>query len=188
MARLIFSAIASVDGYTVDSSGSFDWAAPDPDVHAFVNDLERDVGTYLYGRRMYETMRVWQDVPDDTDEPAIADYARVWRHADKIVYSSTLEAVTTPRTTVERSFDEVRVRTLIDRSDADLSIGGPTLARSAFAAGLIDEVRMLVVPVSVGGGIPALPVDHFVQLTLLDERRFAGGTVHLRYEVMRRTV
>lgn len=181
MARLIFSAIASVDGYTVDSSGSFEWAHPDREVHAFANDLDRGVGTYLYGRRMYETMRVWQDMPED--DPLIADYAAVWRDADKVVFSSTLDEVTTPRTRLERAFDPELVRELVRGSDRDVSIGGPTVAAAAFAAGLIDEVWMILVPVAVGGGTPALPLGRFVALDLLEERRFGNGTVALHYAV-----
>jgi dihydrofolate reductase len=184
MGRLIFGAIASVDGYTVDSSGSFDWAQPDPEVHAFVNDLERDVGTYLYGRRMYETMKVWQDLPGEgDDEPVIADYANVWRSADKIVYSSSLAEVTTPRTRLEKRFDPEAARRLVAESDSDVSVGGPTLAAAAFAAGLVDEVHLILVPVAVGGGSPALPHDQFVRLELHEARRFAGGTVALQYTV-----
>ena len=181
MARLIFSAIASVDGYTVDSSGSFEWAHPDREVHAFANDLDRGVGTYLYGRRMYETMRVWQDMPED--DPLIADYAAVWRDADKVVFSSTLDEVTTPRTRVERACDPALVRELVGSRDRDVSIGGPTGAAAAFAAGLIDEVWMILVPVAVGGGTPALPLGRFVALDLLEERRFGNGTVALHYAV-----
>ncbi|MGO4534956.1 dihydrofolate reductase family protein [Leifsonia sp. 2MCAF36] len=183
MGRLIFAAITSVDGYTVDASGSFDWAAPDAEVHAFVNDLERGVGTYLYGRRMYETMRVWQDFPGAEDHPVTADYAAIWRNADKIVYSSTLTEASTPRTSVQPRFDADEVRSLIRSSDRDLSIGGPTLAAAAFAAGLVDEVRLIAVPVSVGGGTPALPAGQRLQLELLDERRFTGGTIALHYAV-----
>jgi len=185
MGRLIFAAITSVDGYTVDASGSFDWAAPDAEVHAFVNDLEREVGTYLYGRRMYETMRVWQDFPGAEDHPVTADYAAIWRDADKVVYSSTLTEVATPRTRVEPRFDAAEVRRLITSSDRDLSIGGPTLAAAAFDAGLVDEVRLIAVPVAVGGGTPAFPRGRRQNLQLLDERRFAGGTVALHYAVTR---
>ena len=181
MARLIFSAIASLDGYTVDASGSFEWAHPDREVHAFANDLDRGIGTYLYGRRMYETMRVWQDMPED--DPLIADYANVWRDTDKVVFSSTLSEVTTPRTRLERTFDPDLVRELVRTSDRDVSIGGPTVAAAAFAAGLVDEVWMILVPVAVGGGTPALPLDRFVALDLLDERRFGNGTVALHYAV-----
>lgn len=183
MARLIFSAIASVDGYTVDASGSFEWAHPDREVHAFANDLDRGVGTYLYGRRMYETMRVWQDMPED--DPLIADYAEVWRDADKVVFSSTLAEVTTPRTRLERTFDPELVRELVRTSDRDVSIGGPTVAAAAFAAGLVDEVWLILVPFAVGGGTPALPLGRFVALDLLEERRFGNGTVALHYSVKR---
>ncbi|MEN0084865.1 MAG: dihydrofolate reductase family protein [Leifsonia sp.] len=183
MARLIFSAIASVDGYTVDASGSFEWAHPDREVHAFANDLDRGIGTYLYGRRMYETMRVWQDMPED--DPLIADYAAVWRDADKVVFSSSLADVTTPRTRLERRFDPQLVRELVRTSDRDVSIGGPTVAAAAFAAGLVDEVWLILVPVAVGGGTPALPPGRFVALDLLEERRFGNGTVALHYAVNR---
>lgn len=183
MARLIFSAIASVDGYTVDASGSFEWAHPDREVHAFANDLDRGIGTYLYGRRMYETMRVWQDMPED--DPLIADYAAVWRDADKVVFSSSLAEVTTPRTRVERRFDADLVRELAQTSDRDVSIGGPTLAAAAFDAGLVDEVWLILVPVSVGGGTPAMPHGRFVALDLLEQRRFGNGTVAMHYAVKR---
>ena len=182
MGRLLFSAIASIDGYTVDSSGSFDWAQPDEEVHAFVNDRERDIGTYLYGRRMYETMRVWQDM-GDSEEPVVADYAAVWQHAEKIVFSSTLSEVTTPKTRLLSRFDPEEVRRLVAGADHDVSIGGPTLAAAAFAAGLVDEVRLFLVPVAVGGGTPALPQGQFLRLRLLEERAFAGGTLGLHYAV-----
>ena len=182
MGRLIFSAIASLDGYTVDSSGSFDWAHPDAEVHAFVNDLERGIGINLYGRRMYETMRVWQDM-GDSDEPVIADYAAVWQNADKVVFSSTLPEVTTPKTRLMSRFDPEEVRRLVAAADRDVSIGGPTLAAAAFAAGLVDEVWLFLVPVAVGGGTPALPHGQFLNLRLLEERAFAGGTLGLHYAV-----
>lgn len=182
MGRLIFSAIASIDGYTVDSSGSFDWAHPDAEVHAFVNDLERGIGTNLYGRRMYETMRVWQDM-GDSDEPVVADYAAVWQSSDKVVFSSTLSEVTTPKTRLLPRFDPEEVRRLVADADHDVSIGGPTLAAAAFAAGLVDEVRLFLVPVAVGGGTPALPHGQFLRLRLLEERSFAGGTLGLHYAV-----
>ena len=182
MGRLIFSAIASIDGYTVDSSGSFDWANPDAEVHAYVNDLERDIGTNLYGRRMYETMRVWQDL-GDSDEPVIADYAAVWQNSDKVVFSSTLREPTTPKTRVEPRFDPDAVRRLVAEADHDVSIGGPTIAAAAFAAGLVDEVRLILVPVAVGGGTPALPHGQFLKLRLLNQRTFASGTVALHYAV-----
>ncbi|MFF1571682.1 dihydrofolate reductase family protein [Leifsonia sp. NPDC058292] len=186
MSTIAFSAIASLDGYTVDASGSFDWAAPDADVHAFVNDLERDVGTYVYGRRMYETMRVWQTLTDDDDDTGVmADYADIWRGADKLVVSSTLDEVTTPRTRLVRTFDAEAVRDLADASDRSVGIGGPTLAAEAFRAGIVDEVQLFVVPIAVGGGTPAFPLGLTVALDLVDERRFAGGVVYLRYRVRR---
>jgi dihydrofolate reductase len=183
MGRLLFSAIASLDGYTVDADGAFDWAAPAEDVHAFVNERERGIGTALYGRRMYETMRVWQDLPGPDDPPVVAEYAQVWRDTDKIVYSSTLDAVTTQRTRLEPVFDPAAVRELVDDSGADVSIGGPTLAAAALRAALVDEVSLYVVPVSVGGGTPALPRGTFLQLELVEERAFASSVVLLRYRV-----
>jgi dihydrofolate reductase len=183
--KLRYAAIASLDGYVADANGSFDWAAPDEAVHAFVNDLERDVGTYLYGRRMYEVMRFWETAhADDDPSPIFADYARIWQTADKIVYSTTLEDVSTARTKLERSFDPAAVGALKDGSDRDLSIGGPGLAASALRAGLVDEVDRFVVPVVVGGGTASLPDDVRLDLELLDERRFPNGTVYLSYRVV----
>lgn len=180
---LVFSALASLDGYTVDSSGSFDWAAPDEEVHAFVDDRERGIGTYLYGRRMYETMRVWQGMGGEGDSPVVRDYADIWRAADKVVYSSSLTEVTTPRTRVERDFDPAAVRSLVAEAPGDVSIGGPTLAAEAFRAGLVDEVTLFLQPVSVGGGTPALPAGLQLRLDLLEERSFVSGTVMVRYRV-----
>ena len=181
MAKLIYSALASLDGYVEDADGGFGWAAPDEQVHAFVNDLERPVGTYLYGRGMYETMTFWQDV-DTTDEPAvIGDFAELWRAADKVVYSRTLSAVSTPRTRLERDFDPGAVRRLKEASSRDLTIGGAELAGEAIAAGLVDECHLFLNPVLVGGGKPALPGGMHVRLELLDEHRFASGVVHLHY-------
>lgn len=181
---LVFSALASLDGYTVDASGSFDWAAPDEEVHAAVNARERGIGTYLYGRRMFETMRVWQDIGGDEVPAVMREYADIWRAADKIVYSSTLTGVTTPRTRVEPAFDPAAVRALVEAAPADVSIGGPTLAAEAFRAGLVDEVQLFLVPVSVGGGTPALPTDLMLHLELREEHAFPSGTVMLRYRVM----
>jgi dihydrofolate reductase len=180
--RLIYSAIASLDGYVTDAGGGFEWAAPDAEVHAFVNDLERPVGTHLYGRRMYETMAVWETL-DVTAEPAVMrDYAEIWRAADKIVYSATLTEASTARTRVERAFQPEAVRGLVADAKRDVSIGGPTLAAAAFAAGLVDECHLFLHPVSVGGGTPALPRGQRVRLELVDERRFASGVVYLRYD------
>jgi dihydrofolate reductase len=179
--RLIASSICSLDGYTVDAEGRFEWSAPDAEVHAFINDRERPIGTYLFGRRMYDTLKVWESMDDP--EPVMRDFAAIWRAADKVVYSTTLEAASTPRTRVERTFDPDAVRALKASADRDLSIGGPTLAALAFAAGLIDEVQLFVQPIAVGGGTPALPPGQRVDLQLEDERRFAAGTVFLRYAV-----
>lgn len=173
----------SLDGYIADRDGRFDWAAPDEEVHAFVNDLERSIGTYLYGRRMYETMAVWHDMPVDDEPPVMRDYAAIWRDAEKVVYSTSLERVSTPATTLERTFDADDVRQRKLAADRDLSIGGPTLAAHAFAAGLVDEYHCFIAPISVGGGTPSLPVDQVVELQLLDERRFSGGMVYLRYGI-----
>jgi len=182
MAKLIYSVIASLDGYVADEDANFDWAAPDEEVHAFVNDLERPVGTYLYGRRMYEVMAYWETAHTLADEPpVIRDYTRIWQAADKIVYSKTLEAVSSTRTRIERDFDPEAVRQLKASAGRDLSVGGPDLAAQAIRAGLVDEYHLLVVPVMVGGGTRWLPDDVRFELELVDERRFAGGVVHLHY-------
>jgi dihydrofolate reductase len=186
MAKLIYAAIASLDGYTEDVSGGFEWAAPDEQVHAYVNDLERPIGTYLYGRRMYETMRFWETEGDGSDDGEVsADYARIWRATDKIVYSTTLAAATTARTRVERDFDAAEIGRLKDASERDLTVGGPTLAAAAFRAGLVDECHLFLHPIIVGGGKGALPDDVRIRLELLDERRFRSGVVHLHYTVRR---
>jgi dihydrofolate reductase len=179
VARLIYSAIASLDGYVEDADGKFDWAAPDEEVHAFVNDLERPVGTYLYGRRMYETMVPWETIDDES--PVMRDFAELWRAAEKVVYSRTLDGVSSARTRIERDFDPEAVRGLKKSSQHDLGVGGADLAGTAIAAGLVDEYHLFLVPVIVGGGKRALPDGVHVTLELLDERRFAGGMVHLRY-------
>jgi dihydrofolate reductase len=182
MARLIYTAITSLDGYVNDVNGNFDWAAPDLEVHAFVNDLERTTGTYLYGRRMYEVMRYWQSASTRRDEhPVAADYARIWQAADKIVYSTTLAEVSTANTRLERDFDAAAVRSLKTSAPADLSIGGPGLAAAAIRAGLVDEIHLLVNPVIVGGGTRALPDGALLRLALLDCTRFGNGVVHLHY-------
>jgi dihydrofolate reductase len=182
MAKLIYSAITSLDGYVADEDGTFDWAAPDAEVHAFVNDLERPVGTYLYGRRMYEVMAAWETVPTDAGQPPqMRDYARIWRAADKVVYSRTLAEASTARTRVEGEFDPDAVRRMKASAGRDLSVGGPHLAAEAFRAGLVDECHLFLNPVVVGGGNRALP-DHLrLDLELLDERRFGNGVVHLHY-------
>ena len=182
-AKLLYVAMVSVDGYLEDAHGKFDFARPDEEVHQFVNDLIRPVGTYLYGRRMYETMRVWESqYGRDSDPPVARDFARLWRPAEKIAYSTTLKEVSTPRTRLERSFDVDAVRELKARVSRDLTIGGPGLAAHAFRAGLVDEVHLFLWPSIVGGGKPALPRDIHLTLKLIDERRFERSSVaYLRY-------
>ena len=182
MARLIFSAIASLDGYTADEAGKFDWAAPDAELHAFVNDLERGVGTHLYGRRMYQTMAVWETMDVSAEPDVMRDYAGIWRAADKVVYSRTLAAASTLKTRIEREFDPEAVRRMKETAERDISVGGPGLAAHALRAGVVDEIQLVLVPVVVGGGTRALPDGLRADLDLLDERRFASGAVYLRYQ------
>jgi dihydrofolate reductase len=182
--RLIYPAMTSLDGYIEDADGKFDWAEPDEEVHTFVNDLERPLGTYLFGRRLYETMAVWETLAASEHEPYIGDFAEIWRAADKFVYSRTLPEVSTARTRLERDFDPQAVQRLKAAAARDLSVGGAELAARAFDAGLVDEVHLFLAPVVVGGGKPALPDDVRVELELLDERRFGNGTVFLRYRTM----
>ena len=181
MADLVYSAITSLDGFINDESGGFDWAAPDEEVHAFVNDEEGEAGTYLYGRRMYEVMEAWETLEDD--DAVTADYARIWRAADKVVYSTTLDDVRTARTTLRPAFDPDEVRTMKAQAARPLTIGGPTLAAEAFRAGLVDECRVFLNPIVVGGGTSWLPAGVHVPLELVDQRRFAGGVVYLAYRV-----
>jgi len=181
VARLIYSAITSLDGYVADESGNFDWAAPDEEVHAFVNDLERPIGTCLYGRRMYEVMAVWETMADPS--PVMRDFAEIWRAADKVVYSTSLADVSSARTRIEREFDPETVRKLKATADRDLAVGGATLAGEAIRAGLVDELQLFLNPVIVGGGTQALPDGIRVDLELLEERRFEGGVVYLQYAV-----
>jgi dihydrofolate reductase len=182
MAKLTYTAIASLDGYVADENGKFDWAEPDEEVHAFLNDLERPVGTHLYGRRMYEVLVAWETMDAQPDQPPyIVDFAKIWQAAEKIVYSRTLETVTSARTRIEREFDPDAVRELKQTSERDLLVGGPELAGEAIRAGLVDEYQLFLAPVVVGGGKRSLPDDVRVDLELIDERRFASGFVHLRY-------
>jgi dihydrofolate reductase len=174
-------AITSLDGYVADEDGKFDWGEPDEEVHAFVNDLARPVGTYLYGRRMYDVMLAWETLDLADQPPAIRDFAEIWRAADKIVYSKTLESAPSARTRVERDFDPEAVRRLKAAADRDLGVGGPELAAYAFRAGLVDELHLFLAPIVVGGGTQSLPDDVRLQLELEDERRFGNGIVHLRY-------
>ena len=184
MAKLIYSAIASLDGYVADEQGNFDWAAPDEEVHNFVNDLERSVGTYLYGRRMYEVMSYWETAHTLADQqPVEQDFAEIWQGADKIVYSKTLETVSSARTLIERDFDPEAVRQIKARAGRAISVGGPDLAAQAIKAGLVDELQLFVTPIVVGGGKRSLPNDVHVKLELLDERRFGSGVVYLRYRI-----
>jgi dihydrofolate reductase len=182
MAKLIYSAIASLDGYVEDEDGKFGWAEPDEEVHAFLNDLERPVGTYLYGRRLYETMAGWETDPGLAGHsPVMRDFAAIWQAAEKIVYSRTLEAVSTTRTRIEREFDPDAVRREKQAAGRDLLVGGAALAAEAFRAGLVDELHLFLTPVLVGGGKQALPQGASQKLELLDERRFGRGTIFLRY-------
>lgn len=183
MAKLIDAAFTSLDGYLEDAAGRFDWAAPDEQVHAFVNDLQRPVGTYLYGRRMYQTMVFWERPPDLAAEPLVVqDFAKLWQAADKIVYSTTLQTASSARTRIEREFDAAAVRRLKAGAARDLTVGGPALAAQAIEAGLVDEYWQFLVPVIVGGGKRWLADSGVrVNLALLDERRFPNGTVYLRY-------
>jgi dihydrofolate reductase len=183
MAKMIYSAITSLDGYIEDAEGKFEWAEPDEEVHAFVNELERPVGTYLYGRRMYETMVFWESPPELAAQPPfVQDFAGIWQRAGKIVYSKTLQTVTSAKTVIEREFDPEAIRQLKAKADADLSVGGPELAAQAIKAGLVDEYQLFLVPVVVGRGKRSLPGnDVRVTLELLDQRRFRNGTVYLHY-------
>ncbi|MBW0104582.1 dihydrofolate reductase family protein [Pseudonocardia sp. KRD291] len=184
--RLVYSVIVSLDGYHSDRDGSFAWAEPDEEVHAFVNERERGATTYLYGRRMYEMMTAWETDPELTGTPGpTADFAAIWQAADKIVYSTTLDAVSTSRTRLEREFDPDAVRGVIASAGGDVGIGGPGLAAHALRAGLVDELDVYLCPVVVGGGSPYLPADVHLDLRLREGRRFAGGVVYLRYDVAR---
>jgi dihydrofolate reductase len=185
MAKLIYSAITSLDGYVADSDGNFDWAVPDEEVHTFVNDLERPVGTYLYGRRMYEVMVGWETAHNLADQrPVMQDFAEIWQAADKIVYSKTLDTVSSARTRIERDFDPEAVRQLKAQAGRDITVGGPDLAAQAIRAGLVDELHLFVTPIVVGGGKRSLPGDVRLKLELLDERRFGNGFVHLHYRTV----
>ena len=184
MAKLIYAAISSLDGYVADAEGNFDWSAPDDEVHRFVNELERPIGTYLYGRRMYEVMRYWETAPTGNDKPSAGqEYAKIWQAADKIIYSKSLEQVSSARTRIEREFDPQAIQQLKAAATRDVSVSGPTLAAQAIKLGLVDECRLFLSPIVVGGGNPALPDNVRLGLELLDERRFGNGVVHLHYRV-----
>jgi dihydrofolate reductase len=181
MPKLIYSAITSLDGYVADEQGKWDWSVPDEEVHAFVNDLSRPVGTWLLGRRMYDVLVAWETM--DRDEPELRDFTEIWHGADKVVYSRTLEAPRSARTRIEREFDPEAVRAMKDGAERDLSVAGPELAAQAFRAGLVDEIQLFMSPVVVGAGNPALPGGAKFALELADERRFGNGVVHLAYRV-----
>jgi dihydrofolate reductase len=182
MSKLIYAALTSLDGFIEDKEGRFDWAVPDAEVHAFANDLEATIGTHLYGRRMYEVMATWQTVGNGQGTPTVeSDYADVWRGLDKVVYSRTLDAVWTPRTRLERSFDPDAIGRMKDETDRDISVSGPGLAEHAFHAGLIDEIHLFLFPVVVGGGKPGIPRSVRMDLQLLDERRFRNGVGYTRH-------
>jgi dihydrofolate reductase len=182
MADLIYSAIASLDGYIADADGKFDWAEPDGEVHAFINDLSRPIGTYLLGRRMYDVLAYWEDPPALDQQPVdVREFAEIWQAADKIVYSRTLETVSSASTRIERHFDPEAIRRLKAESERDFTVGGPDLASQAIRAGLVDEYELFVVPVVVGAGKRFLPSNARIELQLLHERRFRNGTVFLHY-------
>ncbi|MFZ0324436.1 MAG: dihydrofolate reductase family protein [Actinomycetes bacterium] len=184
MARLVYSVIASLDGYVADEHGRFDWAAPAEEVHRFLNEVERSVGTYLYGRRLYEVMAGWQDMPGiEHQSDVVQEYAGIWQSAAKVVYSTTLASVTTAKTRLERAFDPHDVRAMVTELELDVSIGGPTLAANALRAGVVDDVHVFLVPIVVGGGTSCWPTGARFALDLVDRDRFADGTVHLHYHV-----
>jgi len=187
MAKLIYTAISSLDGYVADADGNFDWSTPDEEVHQFVNDLERPIGSHLYGRRLYEVMRYWETAPTaptGNEEPSAEyDYAQIWQAADKIVYSRSLESASTARTRIEREFEPEAVTTLKSSADSDISIGGATLAAQALRMGLVEECHFFLSPVVIGTGTAALPDNVRIELELLDERRFGNGVVYLHYRV-----
>jgi dihydrofolate reductase len=184
LGKLIYSAITSLDGYVADESGNFDWAAPDEEVHTFVNDLERRAGTHLYGRRMYEVMAFWETAHSLPDQPHfIHDYAEIWQRAEKVVYSKTLTTVSSARTRIEREFDPLAVREMKGQAERDITVGGPHLAAQAIKAGLVDEYHVFLTPIAVGGGNRFLPNDVHLDLELMDENRFGSGVVHLHYRI-----
>lgn len=183
MAKLIYAGILSLDGYVADEQGKFDWSEPDEEVHAFINDVTRPVGTFLLGRRMYEVLLAWETMDVADQPPAIQDFAQIWRAADKVVYSTTLENASTAKTRIERNFDPEGIRQMKAAAEGDLTVSGPHLAAHAIRAGLVDEYHLFVNPIIVGGGNPFLPDDVRLDLDLMDEHRFDGGVVYLRYRL-----
>jgi dihydrofolate reductase len=188
MGKLIYIANVSIDGYIEDSHGSLDWTEPDDEVFAFITDLIRSVGTYVYGRRMYETMAVWETDPALAAQSSLTgEFARIWQAARKVVYSATLNDVSTVNTQLERVFEPSTLRDLKASAPSDLTIGGPNVTAHAFKAGLVDECQLLIHPVFLGAGKPSLPRDLRADLELLDERRFGNGAVYVHYRVGRTT-
>jgi dihydrofolate reductase len=181
MAKLIYTAIISLDGYVADAEGNFDWSAPDDEVHRFVNDLERPIGTYLLGRRMYDVLVAWEAMDTAGQTPAIRDFAEIWRLVEKVVFSRTLVEPRSAKTRIEREFDRKQIAAMKASAGKDLSVSGPALAAHAIRAGLVDEVRLFLNPIVVGGGTAALPEGVDLELELSDERRFGNGVVFLRY-------
>jgi dihydrofolate reductase len=185
VAALVYTAICSLDGYVADEHGDLGWSVPDPEVHAAVNEDERRAGTHLYGRRLYEVMVAWETVATAGQPAEIADYAQIWRAADKVVFSTTLDSVRSERTRLERSFDPAAVRQLVDTADGDVSIGGPHLAGHALRSGIVDEVTLYVSPVVVGGGVRTLPDRLRLPLEVVEHRAFGNGVVRLGYRARR---
>ncbi|CAN5286941.1 dihydrofolate reductase family protein [soil metagenome] len=184
MAALIYSSFTSLDGYVADREGRFDWSVPDDEVHAYVNESLRRFGIHLYGRKLYETMRVWEDMSLDDEPEVIREFAAYWKASEKVVYSRTLTTVSSARTSIADDFDPDEIQRLKSSADTDLLVGGATLGAEALRAGLVDEIQQFVCPVIVGGGLRFLPEDLELQLELIDSHRFAGGTVSLRYRVL----
>ena len=186
MAKLIYSAITSLDGYIEDENGNFDWAAPDEDVHTFINDLERPIGTYLYGRRMYDVMVGWETVHTHSHQPSYAlEFARIWQAANKIVFSKMMTTVSSARTQIVRDFDPGSIRRMKVSAERDISIGGANLAAQTIKAGLVDEIHLFVTPILVGDGKQSLPSNVRMKLELLNENRFSNGMVHLHNRIQK---
>ena len=185
VAKLIYVANTSLDGYTEDRDGVIDWGTPDEEYFGFINDLMRPAGTYLYGRRMYEAMVYWETAPVADQPPWVVDFTHRWRQADKVVYSKTLDSVSSGRTTLEREFDAGRVLRMKAEATGDLTVGGAELAAQAFGAGLVDECHVLIWPIVLGGGKHAFPGHDHLALELVDERRSRNGVAHLHYRVTR---
>ncbi len=183
MGKLVYSAITSLDGFVADANDNFDWAEPDAEVHAFVNDIERPIGTYLYGRGLYDVLVAWETLPTADEPEYIQDFAAIWRAADKIVYSTTLKSAASEKTRIEREFDPATISEMKANADRDISVGGAQLAGAAITAGLVDELHQFVTPILVGGGRHWLPRDVRLPLELAEERRFASGVVYLHYRV-----